>query len=262
MVKERAVTTTTEAEPAGLQLHQVGLVRRDAAGGQQTLLAEISCTFAAGRISALIGPSASGKSSLLRLLNRLDEPTSGRILLAGSDIRQLAPQQLRRRVGLVLQKAYLFDETVLDNLRRPFGYWQQPVPAADDARLRHCLEQVQLAPQVLTRPARQLSGGEQQRVSLARTLLGEPEVLLLDEPTSALDRPMADRLALMLRQLCRARQLALVLVTHDLRLVAQLADQLLFLQQGRLCEQGPVPDCLTAPRSAALQSFLTEVEGL
>jgi putative ABC transport system ATP-binding protein len=215
----------------------------------------LSFSLQVGQMTLLIGPSGGGKSSLLRLLNRLDEADEGEILLQGENILDLQPAQLRRRVALVMQKAIMFPGTVLDNLQSPFRLRQAPVPAEDSALVRRVIDLCGLESALLRRDAGDLSQGQQQRVSLARTLMSEPRVLLLDEPTSALDRPSSDRLGELLQRLCLERQLGVLMVAHDLRLVERVADQILFLSDGRFAEVGSV-DILQRPRSPQLREFL------
>ena len=147
------------------------------------LVDDITVRVQKGEILAVVGSSGSGKSSFLRLLNRLDEPTSGTVYLEGRDYRQIPPQELRRRVGLVTQTPYLFPGTIADNLR--FGPRQQGKYLPEET-ITFLLDQVGLADRAKSDVAN-LSGGEAQRVSLARAIANSPAVLLMDEPTSALD---------------------------------------------------------------------------
>jgi len=243
-----------------VRLENVSVIRRDLDGREAVILDEISFAARQGEITAIVGPSGGGKSTLIRMINRLEDPSCGKISLGGDDIAGIDPLELRRRVGMVLQKPFMLDSTVLHNLQQPFRYRQAPLPAAESEEVRRSLELARLASDLLLRDARTLSGGEQQRVSLARALIGGPQVLLLDEPTSALDRPTADRLAATLKDICRAQRLTVILVTHDLRLAGRIADHLLYLEKGRVLEEGMREDFLARPRTVELRRFLSEPE--
>jgi len=213
---------------------------------------------APNRITAVVGPSGCGKTTLIRLANRLEEPDAGRILLGGRDVRAFEPQELRRRVGLVGQLPFMFPGTVLDNLGKSFVLRRVSPPSAESELIRELLDICQLPNDLLTQDARRLSPGQQQRVSLARTLAAAPEVLLLDEPTSALDRPTADRLTATLREVARQRGLTVLMVTHDLRLAERCAERLAYLNEGRVLEEGETSDVLRNPRHESLRHFLRE----
>jgi len=243
-----------------VSMEQITLVRRDSDGRKVALLEDISFSAHRGEITVIVGPSGGGKSSLIRLINRLGEPTSGKIILDGEDIFHIDPLTLRHKVAMVLQKPFMFEETVLANLQRPFLFRQQPLPAAESPEVLHALELARLSPELLKRDARTLSLGEQQRVNLARALITGPRVVLLDEPTSALDRPTGDQLAATFHDISRAQQLTLLLVTHDLRLAGKIADFLIYLEGGRICETGTPSELLTEPKSAELVRFLAEPE--
>lgn len=241
-----------------VRLERIGIVRQGRGGEKSDILREISFSARSGEITAIVGPSGGGKSSLIRLINRLNDPSSGRVLLDGEDIASIDPLLLRRRVAMVLQKPFMFEGTVLANLQRPFLYRQEPLPAAGSAEVLHAMELARLAPGLIERDSRTLSLGEQQRVSLARALITRPQVLLLDEPTSALDRPTADRLAATFHDICRSQRLTVILVTHDLRLAGRIADYLLYLEGGRILEEGRAEELLSRPRTAELRLFLAE----
>ena len=209
-----------------LALDHVG-VRRGAA----VLLDDVTAEVAAGRCTAVVGPSGAGKSTLLRLLDRLEEPSSGRVTFHGEPLAAHDVRTLRRRVGLVQQAPVLLGATVLDDVRTG-----EPVDEREAARL---LERAGLPGLALDRRTAGLSGGEAQRVCLARALAVRPEVLLLDEPTSALDAAAAAAVEQVVRGLV-ADGLTAVLVTHDLGQAARLADDVLVLERGRLVEAGPV----------------------
>lgn len=183
-------------------------------------------------VTAVFGPSGAGKSTLLRLCNRLELPTSGRAFFYGSDIAGLDPLRLRRRVGMCFQRPTPFPGTVADNLRAAD-------PNAPDARMRETLARVALTGSYLDRDVAGLSGGEAQRVCLARTLMAQPQVLLLDEPTSAVDTGAAEVIERAVRELATDGTPALW-VTHDSAQVARAADRVLRLESGRSLGLGPV----------------------
>lgn len=249
-----------EENPVMVSVEHVGLVRHDREGKETTILTDISFRARQGEVTAIVGPSGGGKSSLVRLINRLDDPTGGKILLGKEDIMRFDPLALRQRVAMVLQKPFMFEGTVLGNLQRPFLFRQEPIPAAGNPVVHHVMELVRLPLDLLERDARTLSLGEQQRVNLARALITEPHVLLLDEPTSALDRPTGDRLAATFHEICSLQCLSVILVTHDLRLAGKIADYLIYLEGGRIRETGCPDDLLTNPASCELRRFLAEPE--
>ncbi len=241
---------------AELRLQDIRKRRPGKDGRPVEILRGISLTAGAGELTVIIGPSGGGKSTLVRLCNRLEDPDGGRVFLDGTDLQQIDPLRLRRQIALVPQKPFMFDGTVLENLQRPFAYQGLAAPDPNAAVLRETAELCRLEPELLPRPARSLSLGQQQRVSLARALIIGPEVLVLDEPTSALDRPTGDRLADTLREVCRRRGLTVLMVTHDLRLAERVADRLAFLAEGQILEEGLPADLLSRPQSAALRLFL------
>lgn len=252
------IDTANTLQRTELLLEQVTTSRRNPIDPQTPLLQDVSCRFLSGELTVVFGPSGCGKSSLIRLLNRLDDPETGRIRLNGVALDELPPQTVRQRVGMMLQQAYMFEGTVLENLQRPFVYRATTPPAVDSQAVRTILDLVRLPQAYAQREARGLSGGEQQRVSLARILISTPEVLLLDEPTSALDPPTAEGLGATLHEVCRALHLIVVMVSHDLRLASRIADHGLFLSQGRVMEQGALPELFRTPQTAALSQFLQE----
>jgi ABC-type proline/glycine betaine transport system ATPase subunit len=184
--------------------------------------------------SAIFGPSGSGKSTLLRLLNRLADPDSGRVVYEGRDVRELDPLTLRREVSLVPQLPALIDGTVQDNI----AYGPRLAGRSFDAR--RCLELAGLDPAFEDRDASKLSVGEQQRVMLARALALEPRVLLLDEPTAALDRAARDAVEGTLRRLRARTAISLVLVTHDVDQAQRLAEYVVRIDGGRMTAQGAI----------------------
>ena len=243
-------------QPPALQLVGICKRRRGPDGRDVDILLGIDLSIPAARLTAIVGPSGGGKSTLVRLLNRLEDPNSGRILLGDRDLATIPPLTLRREVGLVLQTPFMFAGSVLDNLQRPFRFRREIPPGEDHQRLRRILRRCGLSPEFLPRNARTLSVGQQQRVALARILLPGPQVLVLDEPTSALDRPTGDRLAETLGSVCREEGLTVLMVTHDLRLAERSADFVAYLEDGRIIESGSAVDLLKAPKTPEFRSFL------
>jgi putative ABC transport system ATP-binding protein len=208
----------------------------------KVLVQDVNFILRSGEVLAIVGPSGSGKSSLLRLLNRLDEPTSGTVFLDGADYRQIVPRDLRRRVGMVTQRPYLFKGTIAENLQ--FGPKQRGETLSSES-MDDLLSQVGLKGYA-SRTVANLSGGEAQRVSLARTLANSPSVLLLDEPTSALDDASKAEVEVLFQKVVRERHLGCVLVTHDSAQAARIAQQALALEHGVVVKAGTVSEVLRA----------------
>jgi putative ABC transport system ATP-binding protein len=208
----------------------------------KSLVDGISVRIPPGEVLAVVGPSGAGKSSFLRLLNRLDEPTGGTVLLNGEDYRGLVPRELRRRVGMVMQMAYLFPGTVGANIA--FGPRQRGESLALE-QIEALLDRVCL-PGYLDRDVGDLSAGEAQRVSVARTLANVPEGLLLDEPTSALDEPTARGIEELLLSIIQERRMTCVIVTHNRAQAARIANRTMILEAGRLATIGPTKEVLHA----------------
>lgn len=209
---------------------------------QKILVNEATFAVNAGEILAVVGPSGAGKSSLLRLLNRLDEPTNGHLYVEEQDYRQIAPRDLRRKLGMVMQRPYLFPGTVEDNLQ--FGPKQRGLtlsqPQIEALLLRVGLQDYG------SRDVANLSGGEAQRVSFARTLSNTPSVLLLDEPTSALDEASKAEVESVILEIVRTNTLTCVLVTHDRAQAARVADRFLVMEAGRIVREGSTSEVLGA----------------
>ncbi len=209
---------------------------------EKVLVADATFEVRTGEVLAIVGPSGSGKSSLLRLLNRLDEPTSGTVYVEGIDYRQIQPRDLRRKLGLVNQRPYLFPGTVEQNLQ--FGPQQRGEILSRDS-IEQLLTRVGLKGYA-GRNVANLSGGEAQRVSVARTLANSPLVLLLDEPTSALDETSKREVETTIQRIVGEQGLTCVLVTHDTAQAARLADRALVLEAGRVVRDGPIKEVLHA----------------
>lgn len=205
------------------------------------ILDDVSVSVPESTVLVVVGPSGSGKSSFLRLLNRLDEPTEGTVLLGGEDYRTIPPRTLRRRVGLVPQDPALVPGTVFENVARGPLLRGDPVDEAEVGRLLGRLGLDGYA----DRDIEELSGGEKQRVAIARTLLNDPDVLLLDEPTSHLDSASEATVESLLTDLIRELDLTVVMVTHDEEQARRMGDRALVLREGRLDRLGPVEEVLS-----------------
>lgn len=208
-----------------LEVEDVTLVR-----GGRTVLRGIDARFGAGKVTALVGPSGAGKTSLLRCLNRLEEPESGRVLLDGHDIRDMPPTELRKRVGMVFQTPTLFEGGVRANL----SYGLEDVP---EETLAWALQEAGLKEEFLARDSSALSVGQAQRVCIARCLVRKPEVLLMDEPTSALDKDAAARVESLTASLAE-HGLTIVLVTHNLSQAQRVAHAAVLLVDGMVVASG------------------------
>jgi putative ABC transport system ATP-binding protein len=227
--------------------------------GGAVILRDLTLDLPRTAITALVGPSGAGKTSLLRLLNRLDDPTAGQVAFDGQPITAYPVGALRRRVGFVFQTPAMFPGTVAANLRTAAELGH--VAASPDApAIERVLLAVELSADYAAREAGRLSGGEQQRVSLARALMTGPDVLLLDEPTSALDPEVAERLLATIARLTRERGVAVVMVTHRLSEARETSTYTVMLEGGRLVEAGPTERLFTAPASGRTRAYLATAD--
>jgi ABC-type methionine transport system ATPase subunit len=195
--------------------------------GEAEILRGVTFAVQAGEVFSVVGPSGAGKSTLLRTINRLVESTAGNIFLDGAPIEEINPLELRRRIGMVFQLPALFGDTVEDSVL--YGV-RLAGKCADVDRL---LGLAGLAPSLASRNPQSLSVGQQQRVSIARALALEPEVLLMDEPTSALDQVARQRIEDLIGQLNKELGLTIVVVSHALDQVERIADRVVLLIDGR-----------------------------
>ncbi|MHA1945881.1 MAG: ABC transporter ATP-binding protein [Candidatus Hodarchaeales archaeon] len=194
------------------------------------ILKNLSFKISHTNITGIIGSSGSGKSTLLHLLNKLLSPTQGRILFQNQDISNVPSRQLRKRIGLVQQNPFLFNGSILENIVYGPKIWGEQLT---EKRIEDLLNGVELPKSLVNKDISQLSGGEQQRVSLIRTLANNPEVLLLDEPTSSLDIKTEDTIEKLLLNLSK-QGISILIVTHSLEQAKRLTDQVIVLKEGLL----------------------------
>ena len=209
------------------ELEHLGL-----ASPEKIILEDISLSVEAGAHLTITGPSGSGKSSLLKLLASLVSPSSGRIVYQGQDLEDLDPVAYRREVSYCFQQPVLFGQTVRDNMAFPFEIRHLPF---DQERVLATLARLNLGPEFLEKPIKELSGGEKQRVALVRNLLFEPKVLLLDEVSSGLDEKTKHVLRTFLKDL-QQEGVTLIEVTHDQQEI-EAAERLVTIVGGRLAHE-------------------------
>ncbi len=213
-----------------------------------------------GDVVAVIGPSGSGKSTFLRCLNLLEEPTGGQIIFEGTDLtdRKTNINQLRQKMGMVFQSFNLFaNMTVLHNLTIGPMKVKGMKQAEAEKLAMELLGRVGLADRADAYPI-QLSGGQQQRVAIARALTMQPDVMLFDEPTSALDPEMVHEVLDVIKQLA-AEHMTMVIVTHEMGFAREVADRVVFIDQGVIQEQGAPEQFFTNPQNQRLKDFLSKV---
>ena len=229
----------------------------------QTVLHGIDLTVASGEVVAIVGPSGSGKTTLLRSINLLEVPDSGTIKVGGIEIDAALPvskqkervRQLRQQVGFVFQSFNLFPHrSVLENIIEGPVIVKGEPKAEAIARARALLEKVGLQGKEQSYP-RRLSGGQQQRVAIARALAMRPEVILFDEPTSALDPELVGEVLSTIRSLAEEKR-TMVIVTHEMSFARDVADRAIFMDQGRIVEQGPAKELFAHPQQARTRQFL------
>jgi putative ABC transport system ATP-binding protein len=226
--------------------------------GRPTLLG-IDLDLPRREVVAVVGPSGAGKTSMLRLLNRLDDPTRGSIAFEGMPITDVPVRTLRRRVAFVFQTPAMFAGTVRQNLdiASSLGTTNGSSPAPEEA-----LRLAGLDESFLSRDADRISGGERQRVSLARALMTAPEVLLLDEPTSALDPEIAEHLMDTVRQLAERTDATIVMVTHRLAEARAASSHTVLIEAGRVVESGPTARMFSEPNEERTRAYLLGRERL
>jgi polar amino acid transport system ATP-binding protein len=225
--------------------------------GDNHVLAGIDLTVAPGEVLTIIGPSGSGKSTLLRCVNLLERLDSGSIWLEGEEItrRGVDVPRVRQRIGMVFQQFNLFPHLrVIDNVTLAARRVRGMGKATAEARGHELLAQVGLEEKAHQHP-HQLSGGQQQRVAIARALMMEPHVMLFDEVTSALDPELVGEVLLVMRDLARGG-MTMMVVTHEMHFARDAGDRLIFMDEGKIVEQGDPADVLDRPQEERTRRFL------
>lgn len=273
-VTEAVTTGATSVQPASAEHHTPFTERIDLpnAGkriqvqdlhkyfGKNEVLKGIDLEVDNGEVIAVIGPSGSGKSTLLRCLNRLEDPTSGHVLIDGVDItsKETNLDEVRQRIGMVFQHFNLFPhKTVLENVMLAPVELKKKSKAAARERGLELLRRVGLEEKADARPA-ELSGGQKQRVAIARALAMDPEIMLFDEATSALDPEMVGEVLQVIRDLAAAG-MTMVLVTHEMGFAREVGDRVVFMAGGVVVEQGKPADLFDNPQHQRTKDFLSKV---
>ncbi|MGW4910736.1 amino acid ABC transporter ATP-binding protein [Streptomyces sp. NPDC004270] len=259
------MTTAPDIAPAALEIHDV-----HKSYGAHRVLDGVDLTVRPGEVTVILGPSGSGKSTLLRVVNHLEKPETGYVSVGGElvgvkrhgdRLKELSERAIlaqRSRIGFVFQNFNLFPHlTVLDNVAAaPVATGKLTRPEAQQLA-KELLERVGLGERVGAYP-RQLSGGQQQRVAIARALALRPGIILFDEPTSALDPELVGEVLAVIKDLASGGT-TLVIVTHEIGFAREVADRIVFIDAGRIVEQGPPAEVLDNPQHERTRDFLRKV---
>lgn len=228
--------------------------------GRHEVLKGISTTISKGEVVAIIGPSGCGKSTFLRSLNRLEDPTDGVISFEGTDItdESVDIDVIREKIGMVFQQFNLFPNmTVKENIMLAPVKRKKMTKEEAEHRAKELLERIGLAEKADTYPA-MLSGGQKQRIAIARALAMNPDVMLFDEPTSALDPEMVGEVLELMKELAEDG-MTMVVVTHEMGFAKEVANRVLFLDDGKICEENKPEQLFEHPENKRLQEFLSKV---
>ncbi|ART62845.1 amino acid ABC transporter ATP-binding protein [Kushneria marisflavi] len=231
--------------------------------GEHTVLDGIDLSLERGEIIVVIGPSGTGKSTLLRCINFLERPDAGRLTVGDLSVDAARPSKddilgLRRRTAFVFQNYALFaHKTALENIAERMIVVEGLSKHEAHARAREILERIGLADKADAYPAA-LSGGQQQRIGIGRAMAAKAEVILFDEPTSALDPEWVEEVLALMKQLA-AEQQTMIVVTHEMQFAREVADQVVFMEGGRIVEQAPPSELFTNPKDERTRSFLRKV---
>ena len=229
--------------------------------GKLEVLKGISTEIRRGEVVVMIGPSGGGKSTFLRCMNLLDEPTEGRIIFNGTDIVAASEKEknrVRSEMGMVFQQFNLFPHlTILENITLAPQLVRGVSRTAAEKKAMELLERVGLPEKAKNYP-QQLSGGQKQRVAIVRSLAMEPQMMLFDEPTSALDPEMVGEVLDVMKDLAK-NGMTMVVVTHEMGFAREVGNRVLFMADGKLVEEGTPEEIFEHPRSERLQDFLSKV---
>jgi general L-amino acid transport system ATP-binding protein len=229
--------------------------------GKFQALRGISTTVRRGEVVVIVGPSGSGKSTFIRTINRLERHDGGRIVVDGieltDDLRNI--ERIRSEIGMVFQSFNLFPHlTVLQNVTlAPRNVRRWPKPEAEEKAMQ-LLDRVGIPEQARKFPA-QLSGGQQQRVAIARALAMEPKIMLFDEPTSALEPEMIKEVLDVMKALASEIQMTMIVITHEIGFAKEVADRILFFDEGRIVEEGPPAELFVNPQEERTRRFLDQI---
>lgn len=229
------------------------------ASGQVAAVKNVDLTINAGEVYGIVGFSGAGKSTLVRMLNGLETPTSGEVIINGKRIDNLKGKELRdqrKKIGIIFQHFnLLWSRTVLENIEFPL----ELVGVAKEERrkkAKHLAELVGLGEQINAYPS-QLSGGQKQRVGIARALATDPDILISDEATSALDPQTTDEVLDLLDEINEKLNLTIVIITHEMHVIRRLADKVAVMENGQVIEEGPVSEVFTHPKEELTKRFVS-----
>ena len=225
--------------------------------GKLEVLKDIDIDIREGEVVCVIGPSGSGKSTFLRCLNRLEEATGGTIIVDGYEItdKKIKINKVRENIGMVFQQFNLFPHlNVLKNIMLAPTDRKKMTKADAEKKAMELLERVGLSDKALSYP-KQLSGGQQQRVAIARALAMNPDIMLFDEPTSALDPEMVGEVLQVMKELASSG-MTMVVVTHEMGFAREVADRVIFMDEGIIMEEAPPEELFSNPQNERTQNFL------